>query len=53
MDEDELEVEKLTKVKKEINNLLWMYGDGDMTIDMAERRACNMLRIFEGKVLVV
>lgn len=45
MDED---IEKLTKVKKEINNLLWMYGDGTITIDEAELRACDMMQIFEG-----
>jgi hypothetical protein len=29
-------------IKKEINNIIWMYGDKDMTLNDAENIACVM-----------
>ena len=39
-----------TDMKKEINNLIWMYGDGLLTLRDAEVLACDILvMIKEGK----
>ena len=40
----------ISHIKCEINNLIWMYGDDSMTLREADRRACIMLEIFEGKI---
>jgi hypothetical protein len=41
MGEDHIDI---TKLKMEINNLVWMYGDKDMPLKDAERIACDFLR---------
>ena len=43
--------ERLTQIKKEINNLIWMYCDANMTLKEAEERACRAYRaIIDGGV---
>ena len=37
--------DKETAIKLGINKLLWMYGDGKMTLDEAEKRAVAAFRI--------
>ncbi|HDZ25618.1 hypothetical protein LCGC14_1037050 [marine sediment metagenome] len=40
-DDDELEL--TCELKKEINNLIWMYGPGSLTLKKAEELACTIL----------
>lgn len=37
----------IEKVKREINNLIWMYAPGGVTLEEAEKIACKMLAEFE------
>lgn len=39
-DQDGFDVEH---VKKELNNIIWMYGHPDLTLKRAEEIACEML----------
>ena len=43
--EDEWGDEKVTLVKREINNLLWMYARGTMTLEEADEIACKVLNL--------
>jgi len=36
---------KVTDVKFEINNLIWMHCDSSLTIEEAEERACAILNL--------
>ena len=35
--------EAICALKKEINNLIWMYGPGSLTLKKAEELACDIL----------
>jgi hypothetical protein len=42
---DEWDDDKTIDVKKEINNLIWMYAAGSLTLAEADHRACEILNI--------
>ena len=39
-----------SEIKKEINNLIWMYGHPALTLDRAEKIACDFLQKLQGKL---
>lgn len=45
---DDWDDKKVEEVKKEINNLIWVNANGDLTLDEADGRAVIILDIIRG-----